>query len=228
MRGISPLFLVVINGMILLFSCRVIPQQVPIPVAPPQSYTVDEAPYQIIEHTAGNSRETVPDWAARYITGGVAGIESLPRYANRYVFISVNSGSNFTALNQWAAGFSINQDFPQLVSLRVLSRFIGDGQQNPDLDFGRYFESAVRTAADTLYSGARREADFWLLKRYEPEAAADSPREVYDFYILVSIAKDQLQSQLNQVLLKAAEGLTLTRDQTGAVSSLRENFYAGF
>jgi hypothetical protein len=214
--------------MVLLFSCTAMPRQAPIPAAPHHLYTIDGAPYQIIEHMTGNSGETLPDWAARYAAEGISGIESLPRYANRYVFISVNSASNFTALNQWAAGFSLNQDFPQLVSLRVLSRFIGDGQRSPDRDFGRYFESAVRTAADTLYSDARREADFWLLKRYESEDAADGPREVYDFYILVSIAKDQLQFQLDQVLLMAAEGITLTREQTGAVSRLRENFYDGF
>jgi hypothetical protein len=113
-------------------------------------HTVDEAPYQIIEYTAGNSRKTLPDWAARYIAAGIFRIESLSRYANRYAFISVNSVSNFTALNQWAAGFSLNQDFPQLVSLRVLSRLIGNGQRSPTRGFGRYFESAVRTTADTL------------------------------------------------------------------------------
>jgi hypothetical protein len=191
-------------------------------------YTRDEAPYQIIKHTAGVSEETLPDWAARYIIEGISGIESLPRYTNRYVFIGVNSSASFTALNQWAAGFTIEQDFSQLVSFRVLSRIIGDGQRNPDHDFGRYFESAVRTTADTLYSGARREANFWLLKRYESEDAATGPREVYDFYILISIAKDQLQPQLNQVLRTAAEGLSLTREQISAVNRLRENFYEGF
>jgi hypothetical protein len=201
--------------------------ETPIPADLPQPYTRAEAPYRIIEHATGNSEEALPDWAARYIAGGISGVEALPRYANRYVFIGSNSGANFTALSQWAAGFTVIQDFPQLVSLRVLTRFAGDGQRNPDHDYGRYFESAVRTAADTLYSDARREADFWLLKRYEGDDAT-GPREVYDFYILVSIAKDLFQSQLNRVLLNAAEGLTLTHEQTGAVNRLRENFYEGF
>jgi hypothetical protein len=48
------------------------------------------------------------------------------------------------------------------------------------------------------------------------------------FYILISIAKEMLQPQLNRVLPNAAEGLTLTRDQTGAVNRLRESFYEGF
>jgi hypothetical protein len=227
MKTVFPLFLAM-NGMVLLFSCRVLPPEAPVADAPAQMYTRDEAPYQIIEHMAGASKEALPDWAARYIADGISGVESLPRYANRYVFIGVNSGDNFIALNQWAAGFTIEQDFPQLVSLRVLSRFIGNGQGNPDRDFGRYFESAVRTAADTLYSDARREADFWLLKHYENEDDAAASPGIYEFYVLVSIAKDQLQSQLNQVLLTAAEGITLTREQASAVSRFREIFYEGF
>jgi hypothetical protein len=228
MKGIFPRSLPAISGIILLFSCAGTPGGTPAPALPSLPYTTDEAPYQIIEHGAGNLKEDLPDWVARYIADGISGVEALPRYADRYVFIGVNSGANFAALNHWAAGFTVAQDFPQLVSLRVLSRFIGDGQRSPDQDYGRYFEAAVKTAADTLYSDAFREAGFWLLKRYENEDDTADPREVYDFYILISIAKEMLQPQLNQVLLNAAEGLTLTRDQTGAVNRLRESFYEGF
>jgi hypothetical protein len=228
MKRILPLALPAISGTILFFSCTAMPREAPVPAAPPQLSMEDEAPYQIVEHAAGNAGEALPDWVIRYIAGGIPGVEALPRYTNRYVFVTINSGANFTALNQWAAGFTVDQDFPQLVSLRVLTRFIGDGQRSPDRDYSRYFESAVKSAADTFYTGARREADFWLLKRYESGNDTTGPREIYDFYILVSIAKDQFQSQLNQVLLNAAEGLTLTRDQTGAVSRLRESFYEGF
>ncbi|MDR0377775.1 MAG: hypothetical protein LBH70_08285 [Spirochaetaceae bacterium] len=228
MRGVYPLVLAAITGIILLFSCRAIPRKAPVPVELPQPYTIEEAPYQIIEHMAGGSRETLPDWAALYIAGGNSSVESLPRYANRYVFVDTNSSDSFTALTQWAAGFMVDQDFPQLVSRRVLSRFIGDGQRSPDRDFGRYFESAVKAAADTRYSDARREADFWLLKRYETEDTEGGPREVYDFYILVSIAKDRLQSQLNQILITAEEGFSLTKSQISAVNRLRANFYEGF
>lgn len=228
MNGISPLFLPAISGIILLFSCAAMPGESPAAAVMPRTAAGNEAPYRIVEHKAGKLEEAIPDWAARYIAGGISEVEALPRYANRYVFIGVNSGSNFTALNQWTAGFTVDQDFPQLVSLRVLARFIGDGQRSPDHDYGRYFESAVRTAADTLYSGVYREADFWLLKRYESGGDAAGRSEVYDFYILVSVAKNLLQSQLDQVLLSAAKGLTLTRDQTGAVNRLRETFYEGF
>jgi hypothetical protein len=229
MRGILPLSLPAISGIILLFSCAATPREAPVSFAPlPQPSLEDEAPYQIVEHAAGNAAEALPDWIIRYIADGIPGVETLSRYADRYVFITINSGANFTALSQWAAGFTVGQDFPQLVSFRVLARFIGDGQRSPDRDYGRYFESVVKTTADTLYSGARREADFWLLKRYESGNNTTGPHEIYDFYILVSIAKDLFQSQLNNVLLNATEGLTLTRDQSGAVNRLRENFYEGF
>jgi hypothetical protein len=227
MKPIFPQYLPVISGIFLLFSCAGMLERGPAPALPSLPFARDETPYQIIKHRAGNLEKDLPDWVARYIADGISAVEALPRYANHYVFISVNSGANFVALSHWAAGFTVAQDFSQLVSLRILARFIGDGKRSPDLDYGRYFEAAVRSAADAIYLDAVREADFWLLKRYEAEDET-GPDEAYDFYIMVIIAKDLLQSQLNQVLVNAAEGISLTRDQTGAVNRLRESFYEGF
>jgi hypothetical protein len=228
MKGVSLFFLPALSGIFLLFSCASMSLEISLPASPQQADARNETPYQIVEHKAGNLEKDIPEWAARYIAGGIPEVEALPRYANSYVFIGANSSSNFTALSQWSAGFMVDQDFPQLVSLRVLARFVGDGQRNPDHDYGRYFESAVRAAADTTYPGARREADFWLLKRYEGRDDVADRSEVYDFYILIRIPKELFQSQLDKVLLKMPEDLVLTRDQTAAVNRLRENFYEGF
>jgi hypothetical protein len=215
--------------MFFLSSCGTTSKADPVPPVLPQIYIREELPYQIIDHKTSALGEEIPRWVSLYTNQEISEIEALPGYEDRYVFIAANSSSNFKALNQWVAGFSLNQDLPQLVALRVLARFTGNEQRSPEYDYGNYFESAVRTAADTIYSDARKDADFWLLKRYtENEDGLTEYREVYEFFILVSIARDRLQSQLSEILHKATENITLTRDQADAADRLREDFYEGF
>jgi hypothetical protein len=215
--------------MALLFSCNTTSAKNPFLIELPQLDTNTRAPFQIVGHQTSNSGEDIPDWVALYLTEGVSGVESLPEYENRYIFIAINSGTNFKALNYWVSGFTLNQDFSQLVAMRVLSRFIEDSQRNPDHDYSTYFEAAVKTTADASFSDTHKEADFWLLKRFdENENNTTESREVYDFYILISIAKPQLQVQLNQIFLKAVENISMTRDQSSAMNRFWGNFYEGF
>jgi hypothetical protein len=226
-RTALSLVLPVFGGMFLLFACAAAPREAPIPISPP--LPVEEKPvFHIIDYKDKDSGQNIPDWAARFIDEGLPGVEALPRFEGRYVFIDINSGTNFNALSQWSSGFSIPQDFPRIVSARVLARFTGIHSGSPDQEYGYYFESTVKAAADMGYSEARREEDFWLLKRTLPEDAADAGREIYDFYILVTIEKNLFTPQLDRVLLRATEDLNLSRDQLAAANRLRETFYDGF
>jgi hypothetical protein len=213
------------GGIFLLFSCIVMPAEGPSPELPALPI-LDETPYQIVKHRAGSLAEDASDWLDLYLTAGITGVQTLHRYEDSYVFISVNSGTNLASLNHWAAEFSLVQDFPQLVSLRVLARIIGDGGKSPDREYGPYFETIVKNSADAFYTGAVREDDFWILKRYD--GGDESFREIYDFFILVSIDKDMFKAQMDQVLKDAAAGISLTREQADAVSRLLESFYDGF
>jgi hypothetical protein len=229
MKRLIPLFLPVIGGMILLSSCNTTSTKIPFLIGVPQLDTEAKTPSRIVEYQTSNSGEDIPDWVALYLAEGISGIEDLPRYENRYVFIAINSGTNFKALNYWISGFTLNQDFSQLVARRVLSRFIVDSQMNPDRDYSMYFEAAVKAAADASFSDSQREADFWLLKRIDENAGdTTESREVYNFYILISIAKEQLQFQLNQIFIKAMEDISMTRDQTVSMNRFWEKFYEGF
>jgi hypothetical protein len=215
--------------MVLLCSCNTSSAKNPFLIELPQLDTNTRAPFQIVGYQTSNSGEDIPDWVARYLAEGVSGVEALPEYENRYIFIAVNSGTNFKALNYWISGFTLNQDFSQLVAMRVLSRFIKDSERNSGHDYSTYFEAAVKTTADASFSDIQKEADFWLLKRFdENEDNTTESREVYEFYILISIAKAQLQFQLNQIFLKAVENISMTRDQTSAMNRFWGNFYEGF
>ncbi|MDR0387815.1 MAG: hypothetical protein LBH57_07225, partial [Treponema sp.] len=63
--------------------------------------------------------EEIPIWVSRYLDRGIEGLEAMNEFAESYVFVAENSGTNIDALSQWALKFSPGQDIAQLVSRRV-------------------------------------------------------------------------------------------------------------
>ncbi|MDR0554245.1 MAG: hypothetical protein LBG76_05535 [Treponema sp.] len=210
-------------GVVLLAACAGTPALLPMPVPTLPPVTPERA-YEIVDYKAKESGEALPEWVSQYLSGGIAGVEALPEYAGAYVFIEETVSARINALNQEALGFSLNQDFPRLVAARVLARLTGAAGGEPDRIYGRYFEDLVKNSIDAGYSGARIEADFWLLRRYEEEDGTDST-PMYSFFLLVRIERNLLKSQLNKILNTAAQG---TREQIQAIERLKTNFYEDF
>ncbi|MDR1898745.1 MAG: hypothetical protein LBQ55_01895 [Treponema sp.] len=169
--------------------------------------------------------QDLPEWVQRYLAEDIPGIELMPQYQDSYVFVGEALGTNNKALEQWAAGFTVAQDLPQLVAVRVQARLTAAVSGSPDVAYGRYFEQVIKGAADIRYTGARKETDFWLLKRYTGEDDG-ADRDIYAFYVLVGIDKTALREQLNTILNGVQTDLT--REQSAAITRLRDNFYNGF
>jgi hypothetical protein len=165
----------------------------------------------------------IPEWVSRYEAGGIQAVEAMSAYRNKYVFVSMNQGSNTKALELWLSGFSVLQDLPRLVSARVQARFNNATSSYPDDEYGAYFEASVKVTADAVYQGAVQEDDFWVLKRY----FLDEDWDVYEFLILVSIDKTTLGTQIN-ALLNTVPFESLSKEQMDAVNQLRSSFYEGF
>jgi hypothetical protein len=187
-----------------------------------------EETYTIEDYQGSGEGEEIPIWANRYLERGIAGLEEMNEFVESYVFVAEHSGANLNALTQWALRFSPNQDIAQLVARRVQARFPGADTGSPDHEYGRYFESAVRAAADALYRGSERGGDFWFLKKY-PGGDDETPEEEICVYlILLIIDKTALRNQLEPVLAKAAEDVAATREQASAINQLRASFFNGF
>lgn len=184
--------------------------------------------YEVIDHKTMAIGGDIPGWVATFIEGGVQGVEALPAYKDKYVFIAEDSGKNKSALSLWMTGFNISQEVARMVSTRVQSKFAGAAAGSPDDEFGRYFENVVKSSADAKYSGARKENDFWILRRYFKVDGKTIDREEYTMYILVSIDKAMLQSQIEAVLNGTVADKPLTREQQTAVDRVKESFYEGF
>jgi hypothetical protein len=155
-------------------------------------------------------------------------VEALPEHRDKYVFIGLDTGTNLNALTQWSRSYTVNQEIAQMVNTRVQAKFAGAAAGSPEAAFGRYFENVVQSVSLASFSGARKEKDFWLLKRYFKADGKTIDREVYDYYVLVSIDKDLLERQVDTVLDRAERETTLTSEQETAVERVREAFYEGF
>ena len=170
----------------------------------------------------------MPQWMSRYIDAGLAGIEAMPEYQDRYVFVSRQVGSSLEPLRLWAAGFSVERDFPLLVSERIQERFIAGSGGNPAEEYGRYFEAVVKNAADATFEGASRESSFWIKKRIIEDGGESLAREAYEYLIMTSINRETLQQQITMLLITTQPDKPPAREQSAASMRLRLNFYEGF
>jgi hypothetical protein len=221
--------LFVLFAAVLAFSaCSSKPRTQAEPLAPAPQYIERTETYVVLEHKNTAVGQDVPDWVTRYIAGGLSGVEAMPEYEGKYVFVGEDSGGNLNALRQWSSGFSVAQDISRMVSRRVQDRFAGAAAGSPDDAYGRYFENVVKSSSDASYSGARKETDFWIKKRYFKADGKTVDREVYDYYILVSIDKTLLEQQINNVLNNVSADVPPTREQATAYDRVKEAFYEGF
>ncbi|MDR1597204.1 MAG: hypothetical protein LBR99_05815 [Treponema sp.] len=174
------------------------------------------------------SEDNMPQWVALYISTGITGIETLPEYKDSYVFVGKQAGNNLASLKLWADGFSVDRDFPRMVSARVQARFSGFARGNPGEEFGLYFEAVIKNLSDTTFSKARRESSFWIKKRIFGDDGLTPVGESYEYFILIRIDREALEEQINLFLITTHPEIPPTRDQTAAATRLRLNFYEGF
>jgi hypothetical protein len=230
----KPNFVIPVFGLLLASACASRNEKMIIRPEPPEQETAVEL-FRIIEFQNEAAGETLPEWTACYLRGGIPEIEALDRYQNKYVFIGKNQGTNFTALNQWAENFTVIQDFPALAALRIESRLIGAASLYPDDEYGDYFEALIKKAYDAEYFGTQKEASFWIKKSLEKkidseEAPEDelAVEEVYEFFVLISIDKPVLQNRIRELMAAVNPDVPPTRAQNAAIHRIQQNFFEGF
>ncbi|MDL2229002.1 hypothetical protein LJC14_02005 [Treponema sp. OttesenSCG-928-L16] len=220
-------FLIVLAAAAIAFAaCSSTPEETA--QTPPPQYVEQTDTYVVLDHKTKALGQDVPEWVTRFISEGVTGVESMPAYKDKYVFIGEDMGSNLNALRQWATGFTVNQEMSRMVSTRVQGKFAGAAVGSPDDEYGRYFENVVKSVTEASFSGARKESDFWLLKRYFKADGKSVDREEYEIYILTTIDKALLERQLDAVLEKAESDSSPTTEQKTAIDRVKEAFYEGF
>jgi len=195
--------------------------------------------WEIIESQNGKGAANIPEWVRLYFNNAVNEIEDMDRFSGQYVFIGENGGGNFNALQQWANGFTVEQDLPRLVTLRVERRLVASASLYPDDEYGEYYEFLIRDVSNGEFLTAEKEQTFWLKRKKNEDSAEtdditnsqsnpDTARERYEFLVLVSIDSETLQKQIQGIMTRIKTKIPPTKDQAAAIAKIKNNFFEGF
>ncbi|MDR2766700.1 MAG: hypothetical protein LBB82_00075 [Treponema sp.] len=182
------------------------------PVVPP----LPERPLvRPVDYRGREAGLSLPAWLRTYLNGERTALEA-EIYALSYAFISENRNTRLPVINQWLRNFRIDYDVSRLIAARIRSRFDQNLQVLPDEVYGRNYQAAVKAAYATVFWGARREDDCWIL---------DSDG-VYHGYILILVPRDTLEIQIKALMssIKTDSG----RDQDQAFKGVVEHFFENF
>jgi hypothetical protein len=194
--------------------------------------------HQIIESENGPGESGLPAWVRGFLDGGVRGIESLDAYGAKYTFVGKNRGENLNVLKQWADNFTATQDLPRLIAQRTERRLVSAAVLYPDDEYGEYFEKLIKKMSDGEYPGALKEETFWVKQKIkapvdENAIDEDSPPvdvffERYECLVLMSIDRETLKKQVEEMMGDIKTKSSPTRNQTQAITKIRQNFFEGF
>jgi hypothetical protein len=180
----------------------------------------------ILDYQDAAGGRKIPEWVTRFLDRGSQGVEELEYYRDSYAFVAANRGTNFKALGHWAAGFTTAQDFPRLAAVRMEERMLRTALLYPDDEYGEFFEALVKRASDTVYTGALKEDTFWIKQLSYQENVPG--REEYVFFVLVTMEKRELQTQVQALLAEISPITPPTREQAASINRLKETFFEGF
>jgi hypothetical protein len=191
--------------------------------------------WEITRSQNGQASADIPEWVRWHINNEVNEIEALDRFSGKYIFIGTHGGDNFSALQQWANGFTVEQDLPRLVTLRVERRLIASASLYPDDEYGEYFEFLIREMSNGEFLNAVKEQTFWLKRRIfvsngetDTESNPGTMTERYEFLVLISVDKETLQKQIQVIMTGIKTKMSPTRDQAAAIARIKNNFFEGF
>jgi len=175
---------------------------------------------------------TIPEWVSSWFDGGSIEVETLNAYSNRYTFVAQCEGNSFSALTQWSAGFSPELDFPRLAAARIETRF-SSAAPLPDNEYGSFYEALIRAASDAPWTGAVREDDFWVRRKFYSPQKSDEDQtaqanENWEFLILITIDKTLFTSQLYTVFQDIKASPKPTKVQIAAANRVKDRFFEGF
>jgi len=220
------LFLFAILGMIFA-SC--ITEQPRFVLTPPGEVDeVVEAPraFVITDFKNKDLGLEIPEWANRFFEDGIFAVRAMETDLDTYVFIARSEGTNFNGLNLWINGFNAELNFPRLAASRVQAHFSA-GVHFPDAEFGALYETVIRAVSDARWTGAAREDDFWIRRRFFADAEFPDSED-WEFLILVTIEKIHFSSQLNSIFANLRPNPPPTEAQRHAFNRVAERFFDGF
>jgi len=170
-----------------------------------------------------------PEWIKSYISGDITAVQKLSQYKDKYCIIGQESGVNKQFVLTWSDNFSAQQRIGALLRTTIASKYQAQVQGTASTsggansstsqaastgDVNQQINSAINAIVDVSYSGAQREADWWVLtRRYDPDQK-DLFTDEYTAYVLYTIPKKVLDTQIAKAMETAVKKDSVLYDIT--------------
>jgi hypothetical protein len=189
---------------------------------------------RVLNYKNRDEGASVALWLRRYLDNGITGVENLETYRRSYLFIASITSVRLAVVNQWMSNYVSERDFSRLVAERIQKRLDRDLGRPPDKVYGPNYSKAIKAAYQNVFWGAIHLDETWALAIVVTEDEDTEP-EVPEYwgFILVSIPREMLEIQVNELLAKisgpVAKGeWTATKEQNAAFDYVRERFFEQF
>ena len=154
---------------------------------------VQEAKPEVIDDQYHGTRET-PDWV--FLDEDELGA----KVKDYYVFKFQQSGKDLDGLKLWTRGFVAASEIARVVSTKVKDKFVGAAAGDKD-KLETYMEEVVKSISKAQFSGARKKASYWWeIRKVEADGSVE---DVYEYYLLYYVPKDQIDSAIKRALEEA-------------------------
>ena len=202
MRRIVLIALALLVGAMVIVSCNSTPK-----VDKPEMSKENKV--KIIDDQYHGARDT-PDWV--FLEPNE--MEGKAQYKDVYLFMFVQQGQDVDGLRVWVRGFAASSEIAHMVSLRVQDKFVGAAAGDKD-KLETYLEEVVKSVSEAQYAGARKESDYWW--QVQKANADGSIAQFYEYYLLFSVPKAQIDAAIKRALDDAANAVkTKTEDEQTA------------
>jgi len=194
---------------------------------PVPDFSVFDISNRIIDVNRIADKNNMPRWLSVYISDGIAAVERLDIYNDKYVFIAMNQGANFAALTKWAENISPVYDFPMIAAARIEKRIISSAALYPDDEYGLFFETMIKNVYRGTYTGVVKEDAHWISIRADNENTGENGI-IFMYFVLMTIERSSMQTNVRNMIGKSSAAVTVTNAQNSAINRLRQTFFTGF
>jgi len=135
-----------------------------------------------------------PDWVKTYLEKSLNALQA--QYDDRYCFVGVEKGNNRQVVLTWADQFGAQQRIGSMIRTNIAGRYetaisvTSGGQYQQEIDI------ILNAVVNVSYSGAQREADWWVRRRVFDPDNREIYTDEYTAYVLYTVPKETLNRQI--------------------------------
>ncbi len=166
---------------------------------PKVSKTVER---EMIDWKGASIGSELPDWIYSAVDNDVLALSTLPQFENKIIYFAEDQGQNLDLLKSWVNNFNVQASFSRELSNFVIAKFGGEqnGSKNED-EVQMYLNELVASCSKAEINGLGKKLDYWVKTRYI-DKELDSVKDVYQYFVVFAIDKDDFRLQMDRVLGK--------------------------